>query len=174
MVNCLKPTRSKLLQIGQTRHQSTPLYLYIIKLVCDSVVTENILFHRFQDVIATLFTGCLFSQWDAQWAPRCPYSCKYRHRDAYIYVNTNLAKTAATMLHLYRNWGYTSWTVHLEPTLTHLSANHRVVVLVAVTLRRQWLQKFILVLGANCISNLSPNIPYNWQPTEHLWGSHYR
>ena len=33
-----KPTRQKLLQIGQTRYQSTPLYLYIqnIKLVCDS------------------------------------------------------------------------------------------------------------------------------------------
>ena len=33
-----KPTRPKLLQIGQTRHQSTPLYLYIhnIKLVCNS------------------------------------------------------------------------------------------------------------------------------------------
>ena len=41
MVNCLsffKPTRPKLLQIGQTRYQSTPLYLYIhnIKLVCNS------------------------------------------------------------------------------------------------------------------------------------------
>ena len=41
MVNRLsffKPTRPKLLQIGQTRYQSTPLYLYIqnIKLVCDS------------------------------------------------------------------------------------------------------------------------------------------
>ena len=33
-----KPTRPKLLQIGQTRYQSTPLYLYIhnIKLVCKS------------------------------------------------------------------------------------------------------------------------------------------
>ena len=33
-----KPTRPKLLQIGQTRYQSTPLYLYIhnIKLVCNS------------------------------------------------------------------------------------------------------------------------------------------
>ena len=33
-----KPTRQKLLQIGQTRYQSTPLYLYIhnIKLVCKS------------------------------------------------------------------------------------------------------------------------------------------
>ena len=41
MVNRLslfKPTRPKLIQIGQTRYQSTPLYLYIqnIKLVCDS------------------------------------------------------------------------------------------------------------------------------------------
>ena len=41
MVNRLsffKPTRPKLLQIGQTRYQSTPLYLYIhnIKLVCNS------------------------------------------------------------------------------------------------------------------------------------------
>ena len=41
MVNRLsffKPTRAKLLQIGQTRYQSTPLYLYIhnIKLVCRS------------------------------------------------------------------------------------------------------------------------------------------
>ena len=41
MVNRLsffKPTRPKLLQTGQTRHQSTPLYLYIhnIKLVCKS------------------------------------------------------------------------------------------------------------------------------------------
>ena len=41
MVNCLsffKPTRPKLLQIGQTRYQSTPLYLYIhnIKLVWNS------------------------------------------------------------------------------------------------------------------------------------------
>ena len=41
MVNRLsffKPTRAKLLQIGQTRYQSTPLYLYIhnIKLVCNS------------------------------------------------------------------------------------------------------------------------------------------
>ena len=34
----LKPTRPKLLQTGQTRYQSTPLYLYIhnIKLVCNS------------------------------------------------------------------------------------------------------------------------------------------
>ena len=33
-----KPKRPKLLQIGQTRYQSTPLYLYIqnIKLVCNS------------------------------------------------------------------------------------------------------------------------------------------
>ena len=33
-----KPTRPNLLEIGQTRHQSTPLYLYIqnIKLVCNS------------------------------------------------------------------------------------------------------------------------------------------
>ena len=33
-----KPTRPKLLQTGQTRYQSTPLYLYIhnIKLVCNS------------------------------------------------------------------------------------------------------------------------------------------
>ena len=41
MVNRLsffKPTRPNLLQIGQTRYQSTPLYLYIhnIKLVCNS------------------------------------------------------------------------------------------------------------------------------------------
>ena len=37
-LNIFKTTRSKLLQIHQTRHQSTPLYLYIenIKLVCNS------------------------------------------------------------------------------------------------------------------------------------------
>ena len=55
MVNLLsffKPTRPKLLQIGQTRYQSTPLYLYIqnIKLVCDSgtlcagLERENVLY----------------------------------------------------------------------------------------------------------------------------------
>ena len=36
-LNIFKPMRSKLLQIHQTRHQSTPLYLYIqnIELVCN-------------------------------------------------------------------------------------------------------------------------------------------
>ena len=32
-------------------------------------------------------------------------------------------------------------------------------------------EKYILVLDANCISSLSQN--YNWQPSEHLWGSRY-
>ena len=55
MVNRLsffKPTRPKLIQIGQTRYQSTPLYLYIqnITLVCDSgtlcagLECENVLY----------------------------------------------------------------------------------------------------------------------------------
>ena len=37
-LNFFKPRRPKLCQIGQTRYQSTPLYLYIqnIKLVCQS------------------------------------------------------------------------------------------------------------------------------------------
>ena len=37
-LSIFKPTRPNLLQIGQTRYQSTPLYLYIhnIKLVCNS------------------------------------------------------------------------------------------------------------------------------------------
>ena len=48
----LKPTRPKLLQIGQTRHQSAPFYVYIqnIKLVwnsgtlCDGLEQENVLY----------------------------------------------------------------------------------------------------------------------------------
>ena len=52
MVDRLKPRRPKLLQIGQTRHHSTPLYLYIqnIKLVwnfgllCARLARENALY----------------------------------------------------------------------------------------------------------------------------------
>ena len=49
--------------------------------------------------------------------------------------------------------------------------NHWVVTLVAGD---SGYEKFILVLEINSISNLSPNhIPYNWQPSEQLWASHY-
>ena len=57
MVNRLsffKPMRTKLLQIGQTRHQSTPLYVYIqnIKLVwnsstlCAGLIWENLVYTK--------------------------------------------------------------------------------------------------------------------------------
>ena len=44
--------------------------------------------------------------------------------------------------------------------------NHWVVTLVA---RDSGKEKFILVLEVNCISNLVQIVPYNWQPSEHLW-----
>ena len=51
-LNFFKPMRPKLLQIGQTRHQSTPFYVYIqnIKLVwnsdtlCAGLEQENVLY----------------------------------------------------------------------------------------------------------------------------------
>ena len=45
--------------------------------------------------------------------------------------------------------------------------------------KHSWQKKFGLVLEVlevNCISNLGPIIPYNWQPSEpgQLWASHYK
>ena len=42
--------------------------------------------------------------------------------------------------------------------------NHWVVTMAADKLRRRGFERFTLVLEANCISNLNPNHPYNWQP----------
>ena len=54
-----KPMRPKLLQIGQTRHQSTPIYLYIqnIKLVwnsgtlCAGLEQENVLYESIVSLV---------------------------------------------------------------------------------------------------------------------------
>ena len=43
--------------------------------------------------------------------------------------------------------------------------------------KHSWQKKFSLVLEVlevNCISNLGPIIPYNWQSSEQLWASYYK